>query len=157
MWKKLNIDKDKFMDVSMPFLQEMEKITYDMSNRRDTWFLTLNGFLIATSWLIVTSENTPINTKNFLIVSIIFFTIWWFLYFNLYWVQATKLHKTIDGILEFSELENEDEIQTTWNKLMEWLKINSKDKWFNRIASSFRNIWLVLFVVWLITFMYSFK
>jgi hypothetical protein len=36
MSKKVNIDKDEFMDAAMPLLKDMENRTYDMSNRRDT-------------------------------------------------------------------------------------------------------------------------
>ena len=144
------------MDVAMPYVKEMESRTYDMSNRRDTWFLTLNGFLIATSWLIIVAENTTVCSKNCLILSIISFTIWWILYFNLYWVQAMKLHKTIDGIIKFSELEDEEQIQTTWNDIMRDLKINWKDKRFNIIAMIFLNAWVVLFLIWLIIYMLSF-
>lgn len=154
-------EKNDFMETAFPYIKTMEHRIYELSNQRNSRFLTLIWFIIATSGLIIVNWESNKSVKILLIIAIICFVVWRFLYFNLFWVQVRRLSKNVDNFLKYAELKDEDKIQQKWNQILIELKVNSenknskKDKILNIIISSLWNLWLLMFIVWLIYFIIS--
>lgn len=151
--KKVSNIEDEIMEKSESLLKDMENRIYDMWKQHETNFLTLIGFLIATSAIIITADNVDCSVRCLLILSIISFAIWLFLSNNVYWAQILKFKKAINSVLKISESTKVEDIISAQKEADEHLKINKKDIRFTTLATVFENIWFILFIIWLFKFL----
>ena len=151
--KKVSNIEDEITEKSESLLNDMENRIYDMWKQHETNFLTLIGFLIATSAIIITADNVDCSVRCLLILSIISFAIWLFLSNNVYWAQILKFKKAINSVLKISELTKAEDMISAQKEADDHLKINKKDIRFTTLATTFENIWFVLFVIWLFKFL----
>lgn len=151
--KKVSNIEDEIMEKSESLLKDMENRIYDMWKQHETSFLTLIGFLIATSAIIITTDNVDCSVRCLLILSIISFSIWLFLSNNVYWAQILKFKKAINSVLKISESTKVEDIISAQKEADEHLKINKKDIRFSTLATTFENIWFILFIIWLFKFL----
>lgn len=148
-----NKAEEELQKESVSLWKDMENRIYTMAIQHDNNFLTLVGFLIATSWIIITSDWVSHSVKSWLVWSITFFVIWLLLSNNVFGVQTNKLKNWLTSVLQISEAKTADEISSIWNKAEKSLKINKKDVVFNFIATVLQNLWIVCFIVWLFKFL----
>lgn len=148
-----NKAEEELQKESVSLWKDMENRIYTMAIQHDNNFLTLVGFLIATSWIIITSDWVSHSVKSWLVWSITFFVIWLLLSNNVFGVQTNKLKNWLTSVLQISEAKTADEISSIWNKAEKSLKINKKDIVFSFIATVLQNLWIVCFIVWLFKYL----
>ncbi len=151
--KKVSNIEDEIMEKSESLLKDMENRIYDMWKQHETNFLTLIGFLIATSAIIITADNVDCSVRCLLIISIISFAIWLFISNNVYWAQILKFKKAINLVLKISESTKVEDMISVQKEADGHLSINNKDIRFNTVATAFENVWFILFIIWLFKFL----
>lgn len=144
---------EELKDKSELLLKNMEDRTYDMIKQYGNSFLTLVGFLIATSGIIITSDNVDENVRRLLVRSIFCFVLWLFLSNNLYWAQIFKFKKWLDSLVKIPELTEAADIFSAQTEADNHLKINRKDIIFGGLSTLLENAGFVLFVIWLFKFL----
>ncbi len=156
MATKINIDENEFFKDAMPMMTEYQSFLDWQVKQHNTAVLSVIGFIIATCWIIITSEGATQWTKYLLSSSIILLTVWLLLWFiasgiqlknyNDVWIWILNWHK--NKTLEEAE-ENAEELT---NKIRPWKGINNTTK----VWAWLQLLWIVSFLIWLVIFMFSF-
>lgn len=141
------------MEKFEPLLKDMENRVYDMAKWHDNNFLTLCWFLIATCWIIITSDNVSDCVKKLLVWSIILIVLWLLLSNNLNAAQTLKFKKSTKALLKISEDNTIEENNLAWWEACKYMEINKKDIFFSILATILENLWIILFIIWLIKFL----
>ena len=102
------IDKNNLLNDAIPYLENIEKRTYEIWKSFDTAAITFIGFIIAASWLIIVSPLANFYVKLFLILAIFSFIIWWIIYLERYKYQQTKLLNHLHDYIELTNTEEQN-------------------------------------------------
>ena len=141
-------------------LEQCKNLSYDMSNKveelgkqRDSRFLSLTWFLIATCGIIITSWNVTWSAKCCLTWSIICLVLWWFFNSNLIWAQILKVYKSLQKVFPIPNLKTNKEKLKALEEIENWIKANKKDIFFSTLVTLLQNAWIVLFIVGLFIYL----
>ena len=149
------IDKNNLLNDAIPYLENIEKRTYEIWKSFDTAAITFIGFIIAASWLIIVSPLANFYVKLFLILAIFSFIIWWIIYLERYKYQQTKLLNYLHDYIELTDTEDQNKLNEKYEKLSKGPKGKNKTNFYFRLATLFRYLWVILFIIWTAWFAFS--
>ena len=152
---KINLDNEKFIKENMPLLKDLEERDYDLRKQHNSNFLVFIWFLIATAWVVISLNNVTLRTRNILVFSIISFVIWFFFSFLHSEISIQKFWKTMESLLKFSSIDSITWMVEELNNSNKIWEESGKERFYKYSYMIFQNLWMLLFISWLIIFIIS--